>query len=58
MKTVYTSRLELVRFGKNEFYRDSDGKLYTKGLVPMGKLERLPMHTGRIRFVFSTKGAR
>ncbi len=58
MRTIFAKRLEVIRFGRNEFLRDSSGKLYTKGIVPVGTLDKYRMHTGYIRVVFSTKGAR
>lgn len=55
MKMVYTKRMKIVRFGRNEFLIDSSGKMYTKGMTPIpGKIDRplRPLQGGVLRIVF------
>ncbi len=61
MHTVYSARRpEIVRFGSAMFLRDSTGKLYTLGNVPVKNAEMTRIKIGnahpsplaRIRFVF------
>lgn len=56
MTTFFVKRpLKVIRFGRNEFYVTDSGKMITKGLAPIGRVDTARIgvpYVNRFRVIF------